>query len=324
MECGKPNCTITGNERMVSCWLCTNIFHMKCTYLKARDADALLDKNKSLTWTCPRCKNIGVEFYNFFKNSRAEYDEINKDLIRLSQRLNKYGETFTNYSNLENFAKTSQPSLQINKSFDSSKTTLPVPTSSVQNNAQAQLNLIEIDALSPLPSTSTQSFLSNESIITTPQLLPRPSIIVNGVSNSSETNSIDSQQVSSHQPQLTRQTVNNFTSRPPSTHATAPKSPHISPKKTIFVTRFAADTVAEDVVSYIESKITNDIVNDIKVYKMNTRNRVSFKVIVPNELFDTIVNREFWPKNTLVREFIYRDEDNVRLPKAANKDNSKN
>lgn len=65
---------------------------------------------------------------------------------------------------------------------------------------------------------------------------------------------------------------------------------------------------------HIVSKIENCIPEDINVYKINSRNRASFKIIVPENLFQQIVSPDFWPKNALVREFKYREEDNARLP----------
>lgn len=47
MDCSNINCSVNGSDRMVSCWLCFNHFHLKCCGLKGRDADALADPNKS-------------------------------------------------------------------------------------------------------------------------------------------------------------------------------------------------------------------------------------------------------------------------------------
>ena len=89
----------------------------------------------------------------------------------------------------------------------------------------------------------------------------------------------------------------------------------ISPKKkTIFATRFAVDTNVEDMKFYILSKIKNCNPDEILLFKINSRKRGSFKIIVPDNLFQQIVNPEFWPKHALVREFIYSESNIARLP----------
>ena len=86
---------------------------------------------------------------------------------------------------------------------------------------------------------------------------------------------------------------------------------NIFPKTTKFAARFVVDTIAEDMKFYILSKIKNCNPDEILLFKINSRNRTSFRIIIPENLFQQIVNPEFWPKNALVCEFIY-SERNVR------------
>lgn len=109
MDCLSTNCSISGDERMVCCWLCLGHYHLKCSGLKPRDADALADKIKYLQWTCPNCRTISVEFYNFFKGYKSEFDDIKNDFIVLQKKLTKYGELFTKFTNLDNFASSPKP-----------------------------------------------------------------------------------------------------------------------------------------------------------------------------------------------------------------------
>lgn len=183
----------------------------------------------------------------------------------------------------------------------------PIPNSSIP------LNLIEIDAVSPLPRISTNP--SFDTVPTTSpnslQLNPPPSI-----ETDPDAPSTSSSSVVGHVPGIAKSA--NKTQGPKQLRI-------IPPKKTIFATRFAYDTSAKDVEYYIQTKLSTDVSKDIQVYRINVRNRASFKIIVPEDLFDQIVDLSFWPKNTLVRQFIYRDDDNVHLPKANNlNNNSKN
>lgn len=75
MDCLNTKCTIAGNDRMIYCWLCLGYHHVKCTALKACEADTLLEPGKSLHWTCSAYKNsINIDFYKFFKGYKAEFD----------------------------------------------------------------------------------------------------------------------------------------------------------------------------------------------------------------------------------------------------------
>lgn len=92
----------------------------------------------------------------------------------------------------------------------------------------------------------------------------------------------------------------------------------IPPRKTVFATRFHYDTTVDEIKNFIKTKFNDKLPENVLIFKINSRNRASFKIIVPVELFDLIVNPIFWPKNALVREFIYREENFARLPSSAN------
>lgn len=88
-------------------------------------------------------------------------------------------------------------------------------------------------------------------------------------------------------------------------------------RKAIFISRFASDTTETDVADYVKSKIGID--TEITVYKfvfMEKRNKSSFKIIIPEDVFETVVNSNFWPAKAIVHEYIYR-ENVARLPNLA-------
>ena len=94
----------------------------------------------------------------------------------------------------------------------------------------------------------------------------------------------------------------------------------VSPKKAIFLSRFAADTTENDVLFYIRSKIKKD--NEILINKFifaKPRSIASFKVIVPMEIFNNLLDPSFWPKNTVVHEYVIKNRNTnnnvVTLPK---------
>ncbi|XP_037812258.1 uncharacterized protein LOC119604007 [Lucilia sericata] len=82
----------------------------------------------------------------------------------------------------------------------------------------------------------------------------------------------------------------------------------VLPKKTIFISRFAFDTSTDDIEYYIKTKLNREV--DIIIHKFKysqPRTIASFKVMVPSEIFDHLINPNFWPENALIREYIYRD-----------------
>ncbi|XP_075155593.1 uncharacterized protein LOC142228947 [Haematobia irritans] len=96
----------------------------------------------------------------------------------------------------------------------------------------------------------------------------------------------------------------------------------VSSRKTVFAAKFAAETTIENIAYYIKSKLQTEIELSIFKFKYRERrNKASFKIIVPEDIFDRVVNPEFWPPNALIKEYIYKEPaqtDIVYLPKNSN------
>ena len=59
MDCAQPKCVSKSeNDKMLSCWICENNFHLKCV----NPCDLLNDK-KCFHWTFHRCSNIYTHIY---------------------------------------------------------------------------------------------------------------------------------------------------------------------------------------------------------------------------------------------------------------------
>lgn len=101
----------------------------------------------------------------------------------------------------------------------------------------------------------------------------------------------------------------------------------VSKKKTIFAARFAAETTEHDVAYYVKEKLGVDVeINVFKFRYSEKRSKASFKVIVPEEVFETVVNPNFWPAKAIIHEYLYREtvqSNIVHLP-ARSSDASKN
>ena len=142
---------------------------------------------------------------------------------------------------------------------------------------------------------------------------------------------------------LTPNVSNSNIINPTSTQSSTPSVNNnnlISPKplkvieanKSIFISRFSFDTTENDIHHYIKLKL-NVSELDLIVNKFNykySRAKASFRLTVPETYFNTIINENFWPKNTFIREFIFKNKniDNiVKLPLNPKEnvcDNSKN
>ena len=100
----------------------------------------------------------------------------------------------------------------------------------------------------------------------------------------------------------------------------------IPPKKQIFVSRLASNTTVEDVDFYIKNIIGQN--SDISIYKFSfaqPRTISSFKLTVPLEIFETLLEPNFWPINTMVREYIFRpNQQNIAVLPQNNSSGSKN
>lgn len=338
MECSNEKCSVTTNDRMVCCWLCTEYYHLKCTGgLKARDADALAEKGKFLQWTCPHCRKIGVEFYNMFKNSQNEFAILLKDCTALQSKLSKYGELFTKFPNLDSFAQPLSPKRKktagapvIHPSMSNSplltpvnaiETYAPLPTTNHLNNVNNANNQIYAPLPTAVNNDTTTNYLNNVNALPTAYHInnvnnqtyaPLP-IAVNN--NTTTTNHIDD---------TTTNILNNVNQQTSSVNLDPANGRLrqlrvLPPKKAIFISRFAPETTVEDIEFYIKTKLNFNA--DIITYKFTysqPRNVISFKLTVPFDLFENIIDHRFWPENTLVREYDFKENKRLnniaRLP----------
>lgn len=277
-KCLLKNCSINSDDdRMISCWLCHGLCHFKCSGLKTLVAEALRNVS-GLHWCCWDCRKIGAEFYRFFQNTTKKFLDLKDQAAKLNESINAYGKLFDDFKSLDNLKSPPVPSPKRRKSarnIDKEKRdTNPVVTVNPQNQ---------------LPSTSTTNINS---------------------SNESDLNSVD------YHPTYAETVLSTVAENVPATYNNEqPFSEDIvynplravPAKKTIFVSRLTSDTTADAVNHFIKNKIGNDA--DILIQKFNfpqPRYISSFKITVPANLFATLLNLNFWPTNTLVREYIYK------------------
>ena len=284
MACSANVCKTVGpSELYVRCWICDEEFHGKCVGLTNSFTVGLRESSNNSRWSCTPCFKKTTEFAKLFRQCRAAFLEVAKDMTALQAKLSKYEDAFKTFSVLNN---TSDSPPRKKKTLRSNSKNKNEATTN-----QLEPNGVEAMVVEDIQSSSTVPLLT--------------------------VSTVDSQTVSpSFGPSVSQKSVSPSTSL-----SVSPKKlVAVAPRKTIFLSRLASDTSENDVIHYIKTKMNNDI-NEISVNKFNFKNpnRVtsSFKIFVPIDKFNILINNSFWPDNALVKEFIFRENHRniATLPK---------
>ncbi|XP_065356382.1 uncharacterized protein LOC135950783 [Calliphora vicina] len=281
-KCLNKSCTLSGDdERMVVCWLCHGMCHFKCSGLTGLVAEAVC-KTKGLHWCCNACQKIGVEYYRFYQSTKNTFLNIQNKLSALSSEIAAYGNLYEEFKQLNCLNSPPQSSPKRRKSSRTKNKT----NASQSPGASVVSNVVVSDSITPSTSTSNPD---------------KYATMLNTISDS----------VYSHM-QTTATFVNYDNIAGTSNAATNQISNTglkiIPPNKSIFISRFASDTTVEQINFYIKSKLNFEA--DFTTYKFSyaqPRRITSFKLNVPHDLYEQIVNPNFWPANTLVREYEFKD-----------------
>lgn len=285
MACLIKNCNIHGdNERMVVCWLCHEACHLKCCGLSGLIADALTN-NKGLHWCCNDCRKIGVSFYRFFRDNKKKFLDIQDEAAKLSARINDYGKMFEDFKSLDNLKSPPESSPKRRKSSrnvtkDKRDNNVPdnnAPANNVPANNVPAKNV-------PADNTPSSSLCSTAPIVNNHN--PDLPLTYAEVAINQHINIENSVNQNIHNPLRA-----------------------VPPKKTIFVSRLANETTAKDVDFFVKSKVgLNAEISSFKFNFSQPRSIASFKVTVSMDIFERVLDPNFWPKNTLVREFTYSEK----------------
>lgn len=292
MACLAKNCTITGDDdRMVVCWLCHECCHVKCSGLSGLVADAI-SKNNGLHWCCGNCRNIGVNFYRCFQNTKTKFSELQNEAIKLNERIAAYGKLFDEFKSLDNLKS-------------------PPQRSPIRRKSPRNVNREKCDDFPAVETIHSSRTKKNEQHCAKSQVNPDPVPSVLNVP-------VVINNISPHVSNISKDDDSPSTSS--KTNKTAPKQLNIiPPRKSIFISRFAFDTTADDIEGYIKSKI--DCAQNIYIKKFSysePRSITSFKLTVPFDIYSKVVDPDFWPTNTFVREYLTKNNTKstnvVRLP----------
>lgn len=268
MTCIMKKCGITNDEEiMICCWLCNGMCHIKCSGLSGLVAGSL-SKDNGLAWRCNDCRKISITFYRFFQANKSRFSEIQEEANKLCDKISQYAKMFEDFTSLDSVKSPVQISPKRKSARINNKVKLTEPSFS--------------PSLPPNPESATSSVNDRG-----PTILRKTSDSSNAVPiiNCNATNSID--------------LINSGNNC-----AATGDLRVIPPRKQIFISRFAFDTSVDEIDAYIKSKIGKSV--DLNVHKFTysqMRTITSFKLTVPFEIFNVIIDPSFWPEHVLVREY---------------------
>ncbi|KAL9925421.1 uncharacterized protein ACN2A1_013052 isoform 1-T3 [Glossina fuscipes fuscipes] len=335
MECLYTPCrakTSPESDRFVSCWLCERFGYAKCAGIVGRAADAVGDPSKGLRWSCPDCRQRDIDFYKLFTETRNGFSELSRNLGSLWEKFELIKSRFDECRFIEHSSTTRSVAcgtspLGFSKSGSLVQVTAPSNSKMNSNfsdiaesvgsktviNKRASLSVLsyaEVARVSP-PRAATHS---NQA----------PSLKSNEVKNKSSSSPGCSRVNAGHQtgqvsqaagtmaitPSIFSPTLNSPIVNPPPIPSNDLCLTAVPPRKAIFVSRLAPETSVDNVKSYLAAKVPSVNLKRVSIFKMapsQSRAISSFKILVPTENSDMLLNKSLWPVGSLIKEFIPRD-----------------
>lgn len=283
MACCYANCTLNSErdgERMLACWNCDKHAHLKCAGISGRCFDIIQEGN-GIRWSCVKCRPIDVEIFKLYREIQKGFKNVGSDLLKLVDKFKYYENLFNSFKTLNECDPLVEP--------PKTPTIISIDNTSFHTPTTSQApTLLEI------PTQKNNNIKSN----TLPKTNKPPKSSTSKNSKSPQhTVTIEKPLIADPKPLIT-----------------------VKPKRAIFVSRFAPSTTEIDIQHYIRSKFNTSV--EIVVHKFNykfARSIISFKIIVPEDVFNQLLNTNFWPENTLVHEYEFKQKTRdvaVRIPKA--------
>ena len=84
----------------------------------------------------------------------------------------------------------------------------------------------------------------------------------------------------------------------------------VPPRKALFVSRLAPETSVDNIKSYLAAKAPSVNLKRVSIFKLapsQPRAISSFKILVPTENSEILLNKPLWPVGSLIKVFIPRD-----------------
>lgn len=275
MACSaKGNCIVRGNNELyVRCWLCKSEFHAKCANISKFVADAIKGSGGKVLFCCDLCIPVKEETAKVHIQCQSAFSNVKKGLENLIKDLATNEEAFKNFSILK---KPIESLIHKNsdQSFKDKATGTPTPASVGDN-----------------PTNSGSSIKS-------PKVTPEVIVVDTSSSASNQSNSGPLPSNSG-----------TLGDRPKKQKPKFKELVGIPTRKTLYLYKVHRDTKSSDIINYISNKFPNRPEIEVSQLKFKKpRSTASFKLFIPLDLVDSLLNLSFWPKFIAVKEFEYHEK----------------
>ncbi|XP_070067647.1 uncharacterized protein [Drosophila takahashii] len=322
--CMKPcllNGKITSRQPTIGCWLCNNIAHPKCADL-GHSAGLVADRTKSnsgLDWTCPSCHHIKVNIMAFIRQTDLEYQSL---LAGFKDLFNRFEKAESNFKGR----------ILAAASHNAVATSDHVPVAADSGPDTGASSCLQSTAHSSTASTAVSSgyvptlesyrlATSNASTVVTdgcaadasPGLTPAaasfgpPDPIAPADLHPVNFDQASTSHAAAVGSGIILTPANTNTSPSQSTLCgVAQRVPMplsgVAQKKLIFVSRLNPGASEEDVKNYLSSKlnVSRSVLTVLKFKFKQRREISSFKIGLPEEHLDKVLDVSIWPEHDLI------------------------
>lgn len=347
MSCGAKTCISRSlNDSLINCGLCDLVIHAKCIGLPGRLVDFVVDHSKGVFWYCIKCRHILAAKHNLIGSLGACIKKLRTEISAIQDHFNLVETLFNDLDSIKSpslVSSSPSPKRKQSKKVISPKILSPVKVSSPKAKAKTnspcknEINIKEVktslekikkSTLAPEKSAQSDGVAIDSSVSSA-----QPMIVDNGAldneplssahsassSSAESTKIVSSLLINSQEPAETASFTNLLkNSHSSSTSANPPSILEVVPKrKAIFISRLVASTSTDDIANYVKAKLTNVNFEQLSVRKFSVgagRNFASFNILAPDEYFDSLLHKSFWPSGTFVKIFKPRAKKPSKLP----------
>lgn len=314
MACRSSSCNAKTREdkRGLLCAICLGFYHTKCVALPSKIVDTIRDSD-GLQWVCYQCKSFSSDIPKIYCYLKTGFTEIKNDLAKTMAKLNKYESYLNNLSHADNRKNLS---LAENSRANSEpllfNATSPLPSSHPAVSASTS-NGNGSSAAAVSASTSNV----NGSSAAAP-ILQSANLHINTVDLTGHTANVHPSNVAANNAVVEATHEHQDANHADHNDGTTPAPKPLvaaSIRKNIFVSRLAADTSEIDVHYYISSKIPQASNISVHKYRFNFDRKISsFKILIPEELLDSVLDKDFWPSGIIARLYEFRERQQRNRP----------
>lgn len=317
-QCSDEKCQNVNTTDVIACFGCKKTFHMKC-YGLSRTKTQVVTSDSNLQFLCDKClfsldpRQVAGAFnslmtqHNNLKDLKSMVMEIKVIVTETKEKqapMSLFQEMTAALTNINNSLQTHADSAAAARTATTESTNvLREIQSSIQNTTQHTAQSIK-----PKPRTTNTHQGSDEhkherkrkkSVDPADDLVTAPNKRTKSTENIGDPS--DDLLVASHRPVQNGSPANAIDT---------------INKKTFVLSNLHPSNTADKVIAYINKKLESTSgENGIAVFSMAPKDRpqhqlnyISFKIIVPDEIYETVNNASFWPQGSTLRAYSSRSK----------------